>query len=165
MRSRAILLLLLTLFMPATNACAQVLDKVTDLKLEYWRAFDGLIAIRVIRTIDNELALSYTITAANDPDGKSAQHGVKKIKEADLTPVLTFFNFGDVREYFATNAPVRQGDGANLSVTVTQNSFSLSFASQNAFSSKESRFPNALGKVALHLFKLANISITKDKLY
>src|SRR5690348_13779750 len=94
---RCLVLLLLALLMSPWSGFAQMLDKVTDLKLEYWRASDGQISIQVIRTIDNELALNYTITAANDPDGKSAKHAVKKIKEADLAPVLAFFNYGDVR--------------------------------------------------------------------
>lgn len=160
-----LLLLTLVIAFGQPGVQAQMLEKITHLEAEYWRSFHGLIKIEVKRHAEGDLTLNYAITPANDQSEKATKRSFKKIKESDLAPVLEFFNFGDVRQFFATTPTVLQPDGADLSITATQNSFSLSFHSQYAFATKASRYPRAFGKIALHLFRLAEIQVPKDELY
>jgi hypothetical protein len=90
---------------------------------------------------------------------------VQTVTKQDLAGVVTLFNDAAARQFFATAKPVLQPDGSALSITFTQNSFSMSFASQEAFSVGAAKYPRALGRAALDLFRKAGIVISKDKLY
>ncbi len=153
------------LLLLSANAWAQKLNTVTHLELEYWRAFHGIIKLEVIRTEDNGLALNSTISSSEKSSKESKQRTVHIITERDLAAVLTLFNHPDARQFFADSKPLLQADGSELSISVTQNSLSLSFASQNAFRKIQSRYAAALGNIAQELFGLAKITIPKESLY
>lgn len=152
---------------------AQNLEKITKLELEYWRSFDGVIKIEIFVPFEaknSELVLSATITAGKK-DGGGETHIGKRIKEEDLQTVLKYFNSEKVRQSFAKSEPVLQPDGSHLSVTATQNSLSLTFSSQHAFSRvpylavEQQENATELGRVAQELLKLAGIEIPKERLY
>ena len=170
MKARKFVILLAALALLPANVFAQKLDKLNGLQLEYWRSFHELIQQRVIVTSDGEIALNTTITPLQHPGEPppKPRHTVKTISERDLAPVLAFFNDADARTFFASSKPDNRPDGSSLSLTVTQNSFSLSFRSQDAFPSATrnlARYHAAFGRVALELIKLAGVTIRKDELY
>ena len=167
MNIRLFLGFLALLPLSATDGFAQQLDNVTNLKLEYWRAFHDLIQQEIRLTNSGEITLNTIVTPIQKPGEPAVapKHTVKAISQRDLAPILAFFNSGEARQYFALNGPVLQPDGAALSVTVTQNSLSITFASQYAFDPKASRHATDFGKVAVLLFQLAEISIPNEKLY
>jgi len=167
MNIRLFVVLLALLPFSSANVFAQKLDTVTGLRLEYWRAFHDLIQQEILITNSGEIALNTTITPIRQPGEAppKPKHTVKTIAERDLAPVLKFFNDAEVRQFFATHDPEPRLDGASLSLTVTQHSFSMAFHSLDAFTGSGARYESALGRLAVELFKLAGVTITKDDLY
>lgn len=167
MNTRAFVILLALLSLTATGAFAQKLEKIMALQLEYWRAFHEQIQQTIIVTNSGEIALNTTITPIRQSGEipSTPKHAVKAITQQDLASVLKFFNNANARQFFATHKPVDQPDGASLSISITQNLFSLSFRSQDAFTGGGTRYDSALGRIALELLQLAGVSIPKNELY
>ncbi len=167
LRKKALPLLFLVVALLPSFASAQKLEKVTGLKLEYWRSFHGVIQQEIRITNTGEIALNSTIlrrmTEAHQNENQ--KHTVKTLTERDMNSLLTLFNSGDARQFFATTKAGPQIDGSSLSITITQNSFSITFTSLDAFDPKAPRFATALGRVALDLFTKAGITIPKSELY
>lgn len=173
MRSKTLFLLSAAILFVRHAGFTQDLEKITKLELEYWRAFHGVIKIEIFVPFEaeaSELTLSATVTGGRKGN-QGERHIVKKIKEQDLRIVLQYFNSDKARESFAKAEPVLQPDGSTLSITATQNSLSLTFYSQYAFSRspllapEERHHAAELGRVAVGIFELAEITIPKDELY
>ncbi len=160
------LLVALLVFLPL-GALAQKLEKITGLKVEYWRAFHGVIKQVIFFSPSGEIALNTDVMRGmTDAEREqNTKHTVKLIKRPDLASTLALFNYADVRAYFAATKPDDRLDGSFLSITVVQNSFSITFTTQDAFTRGSSKYATALGRVALELFKKADVSIPKDELY
>jgi hypothetical protein len=82
------------------NGTAQQLETVTSFKLEYWRAFDGEIAMTILRPPSGEIALNSDVTTSDENGGKATKHFVKIISENDLLPLLKLVNDEKNRKSF-----------------------------------------------------------------
>jgi len=164
---KSVLLLLTLLALVPISTHAQRLEQVTSLKLEYWRAFHGVIKQEIIVSGSGEIALKSDVMPGKtaSEQEKNKEHTVKTITQQDLSPILTLFNDIDARQFFASTQSEAFLAGSTLSITVRQNSFSITFTSQDAFVSKSLKYPAELGRLAAGLFKKAGINIPADELY
>jgi hypothetical protein len=140
---------------------------MTGFELEYWRFFDGVIKQTILFPPSGEIALNSDLMLGKTGAEQQAnrKHMMKLIAKEDLAQALALFNDPAARQFFVTTEQKLQPDGSGLSITITQNSISLTFTSQDAFTKGAPRYAAALGRVALELFKRAGIVIPKDELY
>ncbi len=148
-------------------ARGQKLESITGFELEYWRSFHGVIKQTIRFPPSGEITLNSDLLPGKNETEQEAKrtHTMKLIAKEDLAPVLALFNDPAARKFFAETKPKLQPDGSALSITVTQNSLSLTFSSQDAFVPNPPPYASALGRAALELFRKAGIVISKNDLY
>ncbi|RYD82726.1 MAG: hypothetical protein EOP84_08980 [Verrucomicrobiaceae bacterium] len=162
-RFTILFLVLLALF--STSTFAQQFGPNTKVEVVYWRAFAGTIKLNISPTDDKDLAINVEITPRGNEGAQDVKRTFKKTPHRDLTSVIRLFNDNRARQFFATTPPVLQPDGSHLSITVTQNSFSITFDSQNAFDRRAPEHEATLGRIANEFFKRAGLLLAENELY
>lgn len=158
------LLTVLFLYLLKTSF-AQSVTAPTEIKLEYWRSFAGVIK-QEASIVDGKMSLWTRVMKGMSAEEqklntKSTEH---LINPKELQPILDIFNDPRNREYFLNTAFDQRLDGSCLQITVTQNQFSIIFTSQDAFSDDKSP-ASALGRAAQTLFKLGELDLSRQDLY
>ncbi len=144
---------------------SQEITAPTQVKLEYWRAFHGVIK-QEVNIVNGKMDLwTRVMRGMSAEDQKANTESTSHfIKPEDLKPLLEIFNDPQNRAHFLKTPFDDRLDGSSIAITVTQNQFSITFASQDALSGLIS--PSArLGEAAKILFKLGQIKIPEDELY
>lgn len=144
---------------------SQTISKPTEIKLEYWRSFHGVIK-QEVRIVQGRMSISTTVMRgmSAEEQKKNTVTSSRFIEPKDLKPIVDIFNDTRNREYFMATAFDDRLDGSSVAITVTQNQFSMTFTSMDAFVGESSR-SSVLGKAAKVLFELGGVKIPKEELY
>lgn len=164
-RSLRMACLAVILYAVLGSGYSQTISEPTEIKLEYWRSFHGVIK-QEVRIVQGRMSISTTVMrgmSAEDQKENTVSSS-QFIEPKDLKPIVDIFNDARNRDYFMATAFDDRLDGSSVAITVTQNQFSMTFTSMDAFVDASSP-SSVMGKAAKLLFELGGVKIPKEELY
>ncbi len=159
------ILFFLSMMLLGVRASGQSMEKITEIKIVYWRAFHGTIEQYVGKDASGKMYMATYLYRSENQEDRKQESISKDVSQEVLNRIVEFVNDREVRKSFSKSEPFVQPDGSRIEMTVRENSFGFVFVSQTAFNSTASESDRRLGVIVVDMIRRAGIDIPKEDQY